>query len=61
MILIIGTDSFSFLRASGGVSMRPDIAQKATKFSPRKRRCFPVEGIPHERDGVFSAQAEVFL
>ena len=51
----------SFLRASGGVSMHDAIYENLTKFSPRKRRCFLHKQIHTADNGVFSAQAEVFL
>ena len=51
----------SFLRASGGVSPCKAPPGKVILFSPRKRRCFLIPKIQRQRDGVFSAQAEVFL
>ncbi len=50
-----------FLRASGGVSRSARKGACAYPFSPRKRRCFQGRQGDGGREGVFSAQAEVFL
>ena len=49
-----------FLRASGGVSIRPYRTYQSGKFSPRKRRCFFTHFVTFSPRKVFSAQAEVF-
>ena len=52
--------NFSFLRASGGVSISTVRSSRRTRFSPRKRRCFYRSRWNSDFKGVFSAQAEVF-
>ena len=50
----------SFLRASGGVSIRRCGFYRLARFSPRKRRCFFYKVRKFDSPKVFSAQAEVF-